>query len=172
MVIPTHPREGVVRPSIGVYDDSSPRLESHGIPQQRDESRPDYCTSISTRSTSSRPSSAALCGLFRRAKLIVNMIKARPIPAIFLYKQVEGSQFTYNILDGKQRLESLLLFVGNRHKDMKVDHVEQYFFGHPAKGDKNFSVELAEGESITFKKLDDDLVASSASLQSQRLKLI
>ncbi|MFY9904529.1 MAG: DUF262 domain-containing protein [Terriglobales bacterium] len=94
-----------------------------------------------------------------RQKLIVNMIKARPIPAIFLYKQVEGSQFTYNILDGKQRLESLLLFVGNRHKDMKVDHVEQYFFGHPAKGDKNFSVELAEGESITFKKLDDDLVA-------------
>jgi uncharacterized protein with ParB-like and HNH nuclease domain len=46
---------------------------------------------------------------FRR-KLIQNMVQARPIPAIFLYKQEAGDKLSYNILDGKQRLESLILF--------------------------------------------------------------
>jgi len=34
-----------------------------------------------------------------RQKLLVNMIQRRPIPAVFLYKQAEGPQFEYNILD-------------------------------------------------------------------------
>ena len=34
-----------------------------------------------------------------RQKLMENMIQIRPIPAVFLYKQAEGSQFAYNILD-------------------------------------------------------------------------
>ena len=45
--------------------------------------------------------------LATRQRLIVNMIQAQQIPAVFLYKQAEGAQFAYNILDGKQRLESL-----------------------------------------------------------------
>ena len=45
-----------------------------------------------------------------RRKLIQNMVRACPIPAIFLYKESAGTQFNYNILDGKQRLESLILF--------------------------------------------------------------
>ena len=47
-----------------------------------------------------------------RRKLLKNMVQGRPIPAIFLYKEASGSKYSYNILDGKQRLESLLLFVG------------------------------------------------------------
>src|SRR5580704_5788090 len=47
-----------------------------------------------------------------RKKLMKNMVQGRPIPAIFLYKEASGSKYSYNILDGKQRLESLLLFVG------------------------------------------------------------
>src|ERR1043166_8890297 len=42
-----------------------------------------------------------------RKRLLINIVKGRPIPAIFLYKEAAGSQFSYNILDGKQRLESL-----------------------------------------------------------------
>ncbi len=39
------------------------------------------------------------------------MVTGRPIPAIFLYKEPDGSKFTYNILDGKQRLESLRTYI-------------------------------------------------------------
>src|ERR1700676_1566772 len=66
--------------------------------------------------------------LATRQRLIVNMIQARPIPAVFLYKQAEGAQFAYNILDGKQRLESLILFVGSDRTDLRVENVEHYFF--------------------------------------------
>jgi hypothetical protein len=92
-----------------------------------------------------------------RRRLIENMVQARPIPAIFLYKQDAGAQFEYNILDGKQRLESLILFVGDNRADMKVNNVGHYFFGKPASVDVNFSIVL-EGKSVTFKELDDSLV--------------
>src|SRR5688500_2500141 len=56
-----------------------------------------------------------------RRMLASNMIQARPIPAIFLYKEAAGSRFSYNILDGKQRLETLMLFIGNKRPDMRID---------------------------------------------------
>lgn len=92
-----------------------------------------------------------------RKKLLVNMVQARPIPAIFLYKEAQGAQFTYNILDGKQRLESLLLFIGNERTDIKIEGVDRYFYLNPAKNDVNFSIPL-DGKSIPFKKLGDELV--------------
>jgi hypothetical protein len=93
-----------------------------------------------------------------RRKLIENMVQERPIPAIFLYKQEQGSQFSYNILDGKQRLESLLLFIGNRRSDMKVKNVEHYFYGKPEVfADLNFTIELG-GQEAAFKELDNGLV--------------
>ena len=81
-----------------------------------------------------------------------------PIPAIFLYKQDAGSQFTYNILDGKQRLESLILFIGNQRSDMKVKDLEHFFYGKPeAYREVNFSIEL-DRKPVSFKELDDSLV--------------
>ena len=62
----------------------------------------------------------SLWKLKMRQRLIENMVRLRPIPAIFLYKEAAGSKFSYNILDGKQRLESLILFVGNKRPDMAV----------------------------------------------------
>jgi hypothetical protein len=97
--------------------------------------------------------------LSTRQKLLVNMIQGRPIPAIFLYKQADGSQFIYNILDGKQRLESLILFVGNKRADVSVQNVENYFFGKIAKNEVNFSIE-SEGKTTTFAKLQDSVVAA------------
>jgi hypothetical protein len=95
--------------------------------------------------------------LATRQRLIVNMIQARPIPAVFLYKQADGAQFAYNILDGKQRLETLILFIGNKRNDLKVDNVEDYFFGKLAKRDANFAIEL-NGEEINFERVDQGLV--------------
>lgn len=62
-----------------------------------------------------------------RKKLLENMVAGRPIPAIFLYKEPVGSQFEYNILDGKQRLESLLLYIGSQRGDLFVTNVKDYF---------------------------------------------
>src|SRR5581483_12478503 len=55
-----------------------------------------------------------------RQLLIKNILQGKPIPAIFLYKEAAGAKYTYNILDGKQRLESIILFIGNDRKDWSV----------------------------------------------------
>jgi hypothetical protein len=48
-----------------------------------------------------------------RAKLIDSILRKYPIPAVFLYKRVHNGQLIYDVIDGKQRLESILLFTGN-----------------------------------------------------------
>lgn len=92
-----------------------------------------------------------------RRRLLENIVKGRPIPAIFLYKQASGSQFDYNILDGKQRLESLILFIGSARADLRVDGVGNYFFDKAEKADIGFNIELA-GKKKTFKQLSDETV--------------
>lgn len=95
-----------------------------------------------------------------RQKLLENMLRGKPIPAIFLYLEASGSQFKYNILDGKQRLESLLLFIANARADMAVPNWQDYFFkGHQ---NANFKVNVApSGERArkkAFSELTDELV--------------
>src|SRR5260370_6285526 len=96
-----------------------------------------------------------------RRKLMENIVRGKPIPAIFLYKEPAGSRFSYNILDGKQRLESLLMFIGDHRADMRIPNWRTYFFQTP--GDADFAINIAPpGETKkqmrTFEKLDDDLV--------------
>lgn len=46
-----------------------------------------------------------------RRKLIVSVFDGIPLPSVYLYKRVESSGFiAYDVIDGKQRLESLMLF--------------------------------------------------------------
>ena len=47
-----------------------------------------------------------------RRKLIESIFQNYPIPSIFLYKQSHDGRLTYDVIDGKQRLESLLMFQG------------------------------------------------------------
>ena len=95
-----------------------------------------------------------------RRKLMENIVRGKPIPAIFLYKEAAGSRFSYNILDGKQRLESLLLFIGNGRQDMRIPNWQTYFFQQ--RDDENFAINVAPlGERKhmrKFSELDDDLV--------------
>lgn len=95
--------------------------------------------------------------LSQRQKLLENIVRGRPVPAIFLYKEPDGSKFTYNILDGKQRLESLLLFIGNERADMKVAAVKAYFFGEKEKRMANFAITYG-GKRQRFKTLPDEIV--------------
>ena len=47
-----------------------------------------------------------------RKKLIESILRNYPVPAIFLYKREENGKILYDVIDGKQRLESIFLFMG------------------------------------------------------------
>src|SRR5438552_8399009 len=47
-----------------------------------------------------------------RAKLIDSILRNYPLPAIFLYKRHEDGNLVFDVIDGKQRLESILMFTG------------------------------------------------------------
>lgn len=91
-----------------------------------------------------------------RRKLIANVVQGRPIPAIFLYKEASADKYAYNILDGKQRLESLILFIGNRRSALKINDVNRYFVDPKLKAAANFWVEV-RGKKQCLEDLDDDL---------------
>jgi hypothetical protein len=77
-----------------------------------------------------------------RRKLIANVVQGRPIPAIFLYREVSGDKYAYNILDGKQRLESLILFIGNQRPSLQVKDIHKYFFEKKLKDASNFKIQV------------------------------
>jgi hypothetical protein len=93
----------------------------------------------------------------QRRKLIANVVQGRPIPAIFLYREASGEKYAYNILDGKQRLESLMLFIGNQRKALSVRYLNRFFAEQRYKDAFNFSVE-SDGKVLGFKDLDNSLV--------------
>jgi transposase-like protein len=93
----------------------------------------------------------------QRRKLLKNMLQKKPIPAIFLYKEAAGASYIYNILDGKQRLESLILFIGNKRSDLTITTWRDYFFRAHDRKDINFWANFNE-ERQTFEQLSEDLV--------------
>jgi hypothetical protein len=60
-------------------------------------------------------------------------------------------------LDGKQRLESLILFIGGARDDMMVNGVKDYFFDKKEKRQANFAINL-DGKKTTFAQLPEELV--------------
>ena len=47
-----------------------------------------------------------------RAHLIDSILRNYPLPAIFLYRREHDGQIIYDVIDGKQRIESILMFMG------------------------------------------------------------
>jgi hypothetical protein len=47
-----------------------------------------------------------------RKKLIESLLQNYPIPSVFLYRQNENGRLRYDVIDGKQRLETVLMFQG------------------------------------------------------------
>jgi uncharacterized protein with ParB-like and HNH nuclease domain len=60
-------------------------------------------------------------------------------------------------LDGKQRLETIILFIGDKRDGIKINKVTEYFYGKPAIKNVNFEFEF-HGETRAFKDLDDEFV--------------
>lgn len=50
-----------------------------------------------------------------RQKLIDSIVRNYPLPAIFLYRRKVNGEIIYDVIDGKQRLESVLMFTGYIH---------------------------------------------------------
>jgi len=80
-----------------------------------------------------------------RKNLLKNVLQGKPIPAVFLYKEASGSKYSYNILDGKQRLESIILYIGSKRKDFKINKWENFFFGDIYRKHVDFSAETTDG---------------------------
>jgi hypothetical protein len=51
-------------------------------------------------------------GLSDRRKLIDTICRNYPLPAIFLYRRKHNGDIIYDVIDGKQRLETILMFTG------------------------------------------------------------
>lgn len=47
-----------------------------------------------------------------RKKLIESLLQNYPIPSVFLYRQNDHGKLCYDVIDGKQRLETVLMFQG------------------------------------------------------------
>jgi hypothetical protein len=47
-----------------------------------------------------------------RAKLMDSILRNYPLPAIFLYKREDEGHLIFDVIDGKQRLESIFMFIG------------------------------------------------------------
>jgi hypothetical protein len=92
-----------------------------------------------------------------RRKLLQNIVEGKPIPAIFLYKEASGSKYSYNILDGKQRLESMILFIETSRPDFKISHWDKYFFEASEKKMGAFYIEH-NGKKLKFAELDEEIV--------------
>lgn len=47
-----------------------------------------------------------------RKKLIESLLQNYPIPSVFLYRENNNGKLHYNVIDGKQRIETVLMFQG------------------------------------------------------------
>lgn len=92
-----------------------------------------------------------------RSALLKNILDKKPIPAVFLYKEAAGSKYTYNILDGKQRIESIILFIKNCRRDLSIAKWQDYFFEKDKSKLKDFKVELG-GKKKLFADVSSDVV--------------
>ena len=105
-----------------------------------------------------------------RKELIKNILKDRPIPAIFIYKDETSSEVKYidNILDGKQRLESIMMFIGDKNPELHIDTIKDYIFDRDLRKQIGFSVDIGDGHEIKFKDLRQEI----KKLREYRLAII
>ncbi|HUA38427.1 MAG TPA: DUF262 domain-containing protein [Candidatus Sulfopaludibacter sp.] len=90
-----------------------------------------------------------------RQSLLKNILQGKPVPAIFLYKKPTGSKNSYIILDGKQRLESILLYIGDQRNDLRVPVWKGYFFRKKDKDQAHFKANI-NGQWKKLKDLSDE----------------
>jgi Restriction endonuclease len=74
-----------------------------------------------------------------RRKLICSLLDGYPVPSVFLYRRVdEHGHLMYDVLDGKQRLETILGFCRARGFKRRGFEVQYRFLDHPMWSDKAY----------------------------------
>lgn len=69
-----------------------------------------------------------------RRRLIESVVQGYPVPSVFLYqRQDERGRLVYDVIDGKQRLESILMFQGVRRFRSKRFAVPSRLFDDDAR---------------------------------------
>lgn len=106
-----------------------------------------------------------------RQELIKNIVRHRPIPAIFLYKEESDAKYSYNILDGKQRLETILLFIGDKNPKLRISNWGEYVFDWQYRKQEGFKVKFGgDGKQmIQFRDFPDEAIRD---LREYQLALI
>lgn len=89
-----------------------------------------------------------------RQSLLKNILQGKPVPAIFMYKTRVGAKHDYVILDGKQRLESILLYIGNHRPELCIPNWIDYIFGKPDRKQVHFKAPI-DGEQKNLTELSD-----------------
>jgi len=93
-----------------------------------------------------------------RRKLLRNILDKKPIPAVFLYKEATGSKYSYNILDGKQRIESIILYIGNSRDDFGIQKWHEYFLlASNQRKQASFEIDPKDPQT-SFKNLDEAII--------------
>ncbi|HEX3800755.1 MAG TPA: DUF262 domain-containing protein [Verrucomicrobiae bacterium] len=92
-----------------------------------------------------------------RQGLLKNIIEGKPVPAVFLYKTPVGSKNNFVILDGKQRLESILLFIGHDRDDLRIPKWTSYIHSRKDRKQVGFKTTVA-GSQKSLKELSNSEV--------------
>ena len=95
-----------------------------------------------------------------RARLIQSIVAGYPVPSIFLYKRIQNGRLVYDVMDGKQRLETVFMFMGEGRFKRDV-----------------FDVKLPVGESLdwfdwkTIKRRHQGIAAAIRSYKIQTVEV-
>jgi hypothetical protein len=93
-----------------------------------------------------------------RRRLLKNILDKKPIPAVFLYKEASGAKYSYNILDGKQRLESIILFIANSREELGIPKWHEYFLNAGSqRKQESFQIDPKDPKT-SFKELTEALI--------------
>ena len=92
-----------------------------------------------------------------RKGLLGNILQGKPVPSIFLYKKASGEKNVFAILDGKQRLESILLYIGNERPHFSIPNWKDYFSRQEDRKSAHFKA-MVNDVNRSIKDLDNEEV--------------
>ncbi len=91
-----------------------------------------------------------------RRRLIRSLLDHTPIPSVFIHRQVVGAHNCYDVIDGKQRLETIFMFMG-------IGEFKSMVFAVPG-----LEKELYNGKStVTWSDLSEEQKAAFRASQMQ-----
>lgn len=118
-----------------------------------------------------------------RKEFVKSTFQGYPVPSIFLHKRIDGGEIVYDVLDGKQRLETVLMYTGKfrgmrfsapvwdeeEFQDYEWREVQQKNLGHQLMGYEVQIVEI-EGEIGDIRDLFVRINSTGKSLTFQEIR--